>query len=287
MPIRRRSFLQACAAGLAPASMFGQGSLSRVRVGVTDWDSQLTGRVEAVEFARRAGFDGVEVSLGRRPVEGRLPLDNPEIQARYLAAAAEHRIQIPSTCLDALHTYFLKSDKLGAKYLADAIRITRQLKAALILVPMFSKGVPSEAAEFDYVGDVLRELGPEAEKAGVVLALENPLTAENNARIMERSRSKAVKVYYDIGNSTNQGNDAIKEIRWLGKERIGQIHFKDGKAYLGEGKIDIPGVARAMSEIGYDGFVVLETPSPSGSIEADMRRNLGYVRDLLNKTSKG
>ena len=283
MYISRRSFLGTCAAGLVPVSTFGQGPASRIRVGVTDWDIRQTGMVGALELASRIGFDGVEVSLGRKPVDGRLPLDDAEIQARYLAGAKEHRIQISSTCLDALHTYYLKNDKLGAKLLGDAIRITRQLKAPVILAPMFSKGVPSTAEEFDYLGDLLRELGPEAEKAGITLALEDTLSAEDNARIMERSRSKAVKVYYDTGNSDNQGYDVVKEIRWLGKERIAQVHYKDGKAYLGEGKIDFPAVSRALSDIGYAGFIVLETPSPSGSIEADMRRNLAYVRDMVQK----
>src|SRR5512140_3677904 len=224
MNVTRRSFLGACAAGAATAPwVSGQGQANRWRVGVTDWDSQQTGKLEALEFASRVGFDGVEVSLGRKLVEGRLPLDDAELQARYLAEAAQQRVRLSSTCLDDLHTYFLKSDKLAAKLVADAIRVSRQLKAPLILTPMFSKGVPSTPEEIDTVGDLLRGLGPEAEKAGITLALEDTLSAENNLRIMERSRSKAVKVYYDTGNATNQGYDILAEIRSLGKQGIGQV----------------------------------------------------------------
>jgi sugar phosphate isomerase/epimerase len=286
MRTSRRAFVGACtAAAVAPPWLSGQGQTGRWRAGVTDWDIQQTGKVEALEFASRTGFDGVEVSLGRRLVEGRLPLDDADLQTRYLAAAAQQRIQVSSTCLDALHTYFLKSDKLAAKLLPDAISISRQLKAPVVLAPMFGKGVPSTTAEFDYLGDLLRELGPEAEKAGITLALEDTLSADDNLRIMERSRSNAVKVYFDTGNSANQGYDVIAEIRSLGKRSIAQVHFKDGKSYLGEGKIDFAAVARVLSEIGYLGYIVLETPSPSGSIEADMRRNLAFVRDLIRKTA--
>ena len=56
----------------------------------------------------------------------------------------------------------------------------------------------------------------EAEKAKVLLGLENTISAEDNLRIMERSKSKAVKTYYDVGNSTNDGFDIIKELRLLG-----------------------------------------------------------------------
>ncbi len=40
---------------------------------------------------------------------------------------------------------------------------------------------------------------------------------------------------------------------------------------------------KAITEIGYAGFANLETSSPSGSIEDDMRRNLKAVREYLAK----
>ena len=53
-------------------------------------------------------------------------------------------------------------------------------------------------------------------------------------RIMERAGSPAVKVYYDVGNSSAGGFDVVKEIRWLGAQRICQMHLKDNPHYLGE-----------------------------------------------------
>jgi sugar phosphate isomerase/epimerase len=125
-------------------------------------------------------------------------------------------------------------------------------------------------------------MAPEAEKAGVFLGLEDTNSAEDNVRIMERSRSKAVSVYYDVGNSTTNGYDVIKEIRWLGKNRICQIHLKDNPGYMGEGKIDFPAVMRVISDIGLTGFANLETSAPSHSIEGDMSRNLGYIRKVMS-----
>lgn len=274
----RREFL--AAAALAGLRLPVSGAGARIRVGVTDWDLRLTARVEAVEMARRIGFDGLEVSLGRVK-EGRLPQDDPEIIERYRAAAAQHKLTLASTCLDALHNNFLKSDPLAPKLLADAIRITAALGARAILLPSFGKAAPALPEEQERVAALLREHAPAATKAGITLCLENDLSAESNARMVELSGSPAVKVYYDTGNSFNRGYDILKEIRWLGRERIGQVHFKDGKSYLGEGKIDFPAVAQALNDIAYQGFIVLETPSPSGDIEADMRRNLSFVRRLF------
>ncbi|MGZ8899400.1 MAG: sugar phosphate isomerase/epimerase family protein, partial [Limisphaerales bacterium] len=73
--------------------------------------------------------------------------------------------------------------------------------------------------------DLLRELAPRAEKAGVVFGLENYLSAVENLRIIEQVGSPAVQVYYDVGNSFDMGFDIYKEIRGL-KGHICEVHAK-------------------------------------------------------------
>jgi sugar phosphate isomerase/epimerase len=282
---RRRLVAGAGVAALVPG--FGAASpKTTFRLGVTDWNLGKTGKVEAVALAKQIGFDGVEVSLGIKPVNDRLALDNAEIQDQYLRAAKENGISLAGTCLDILHRNYLKNDKLGQKWVADAIPITKKLDAKVILLPFFGKGELATRAEMDYVGDVLKELAPEAVKAGINLGLENTISAENNVRIMERAQSPALRVYYDVGNSTNGGFDILKEIRWLGKDRICQMHLKDNPYYLGEGRINFPAVIRAIHEIGFDRFANLETDCPSHNVESDMRRNAGYVRGLSAALAK-
>lgn len=197
-----------------------------------------------------------------------------------LTAAKIHKIPLDGTCLDILHVNYLKNDKLGQKWVADSIPITKKLNARVILLPFFGKGALTTHEEMDYVGDALREVAPEAEKAGVILGLEDTISAEDNVRIMERAKSPAVLTYYDVGNSTEAGFDVQKEIRWLGKERICQFHLKDNPHYLGEGKIDFQGVLKAIGDIGFHGFANLETSCPSNSVDDDMTRNLHFVRRL-------
>jgi L-ribulose-5-phosphate 3-epimerase len=281
MTVSRRSFLRTGVALAAGSELLSAAAKSGFKIGVTDWNLQQTGKVDAVALAHRIGFDGVEVSLGRKPVDGKLPLDNPELQAQYVAAAKKEGIALAGTCLDILHVNYLKNDKLGQKWLADAIPITKKLNARVMLMPFFGKGAMTTTDEMDYVADVLKELGPEAEKAGIFLGLEDTISAENNVRIMERSRSKAVRVYYDVGNSTNNGFEVVKEIRWLGANRICQMHLKDNPGYMGDGKIEFPAVIKAMIDIKFTGFANLETSSPSHSVENDMNRNLSFVRKLV------
>jgi sugar phosphate isomerase/epimerase len=281
-PTRRELLRSAVAAGIAARAI--HAAPARFRVGVTDWNLRLGADPKAVPLAKQLGFDGVQVSFGRKLVDDKLPVDNPELIQRYLALSAEEKIPLDGTCVDRLHENGLKSDPLAPRWVHDAIRLTKALKTDVLLLPMFGKWAVQSPAERDFVGDALRELGPEAEKSGVILGLEDTISAEDNVRIMERSRSKAVKVYYDVGNSTRNGFDVVKEIRWLGKSRICQIHLKDNPGYMGEGKIDFPEVVKAIRDIGFTAYANLETDTKQGStVEADMQRNLSYIRGVISR----
>jgi sugar phosphate isomerase/epimerase len=281
--LTRRDLLRsAAAAGLAGRAL--RAAPPAFKVGVTDWNLRLGAKPESVALARQLGFDGVQVSFGRRLEGDKLPVDNPETIAQYRKLSAEHKIPLDGTCVDRLHENGLKSDPLAVKWVRDSIRLTKALGVEVLLLPMFGKWAILSPAERDYVGDALRDLGPEAEKAGVILGLEDTISAEDNVRIMERSRSKAVSVYYDVGNSTRNGFDVVKEIRWLGKARICQIHLKDNPGYMGEGKIDFHEVVKAIRDIGYDRYAVLETDTKQGStVEADMKRNLEFIRREMTR----
>ncbi len=279
MSISRRSFLATAGAVLSTAAAAKPSD--RLHIGATDWNLQQTGQLEAVTLAKSLGFEGVQVSLGWKPIDNKLPLDNAEMQTQYLQKARQEGIQLAGTCLDILHVNYLKNDKLGQKWVADSIGITKTLGAKVVLLPFFGRGALITHAEMDYVGDALRELAPEAEKADVILGLEDTISAEDNVRILDRAKSKAVLVYYDVGNSTGGKFDVVKEIRWLGKQRICQFHLKDNPHYLGEGTIDFPAVMQAIADIQFEGFANLETSCPSRSVDQDMRRNLQYVRTLM------
>ena len=286
MPVTRREFIEWGTAGLAGATL-GLGrptavqaaGAARFKVGITDWNLQLEGKVEAVALAKRIGFDGVQVSIGKG--EGKLPLSDPKLQKAYLDESKRVGLPIASLCLEVLHRNWLKSDPLGKRWVADSIPIAKAVGVKVVLLPFFGKGALTTAAEMDYVGDALRDIAPAAEKAGVILGLEDTISARDNARIMERAKSRAVLTYYDVGNSTNGGFAVAEEIRWLGKDRICEVHLKDNPHFLGEGKIDFPAVVAALSDIGFAEWAELETDCPTKDVSADLTRNLKYIRGLM------
>jgi sugar phosphate isomerase/epimerase len=253
----------------------------KIRIGVTDWNLDRGADPESVPLAARLGFEGVQVSFGQKLIDGKMPADNPETIARYLKLSKDNNIPIDGACVDRLHTDGLKSTKAGQKWVLDSIRLTKDLHTKVLLLPFFGKWALKNREEMDHTGDVLRDLAPEAEKAGVILGLEDTISAEDNVRIMDRARSKNVLVYYDVGNSTNNGFDVVKEICWLGKDRICQFHFKDNPHFLGDGKIQFAPIIHAIRDIGYSGYANLETDAGKNTLEADMRRNLLYIRDVM------
>lgn len=283
---RRRLLRWSVAATTASASrnLLFAGSRG-IRVGVTDWNLKLASRAEALGLAKHIGFAGIQVSLGRQSVRGRLPFSDSRTQLLYQAESMKTEMPINATCLDILHVNFLKSDKLALQWVAEGIEATKGLETQVMLLPFFNQGAIETQAEKEYVADALRELAPMAEKAKVVLALENTLSAADNAWIMDRTKSKAVKVYYDTYNSQKAGYDIYKEIRWLTAKRIAQVHFKD-KGYLGEGEVDFNRVVRSLADADYGSWANLETPSPSGNVEADMRRNLIFVKGVIERAPK-
>jgi sugar phosphate isomerase/epimerase len=276
----RRQFIYGATA-LAATPLFA--AKSKLKFGVTDWNLNLSGKTEAVALAASLGFAGVQISLGRKPGGDKLPLADEALQQQYLDELKKNRIAAAGTCLDILHTNYLKNDKLGQKWVADSIPITRKLNAKVVLLPFFGRGELKTHEEMDYVGDFLKEIGPEAGKSQVILGLENTISAEDNVRILDRAKNDYVKVYYDVGNSTGGGFDIIKEMKWLGAKRICQFHLKDNPHFLGEGKIDFPAVMRTIASLGFTGFANLETDSPSHSVPDDMKRNLAFVRNLFDK----
>lgn len=289
MKIGRREFLDT-AWGAAALAVFGTRSgdalalLARagLKVGACDWSLRQEGKLESFALAKECGLEGVEVSLGKGA--DRLPMADPERQKLFLEASKAAGVEIPSTCLEILHRDNLKEHPKGPMWVEQAIEATAALGAKVILLPFFGKQAITQRPEQEAVAERLKILAPKAEKAGVILGLEDTISAEDNAWIMDQVKSPALKVYYDSGNSFPKF-DIYKEVAWLGGDRICQIHLKDGGAMLGEGKIDHPKLIEAILKSGYKGWLMLETPAPRG-VKDTFTDNAAYVRKLVEEKGK-
>ncbi|NIA15187.1 MAG: TIM barrel protein [Nitrospiraceae bacterium] len=288
MQTTRRQFLTQTAAAVTGATLVSSTALAaentpaKLRLSACDWSLQAGGP-EGLAIAKRVGLDGLEVSAGG-PGDA-IALADPALRQQYKDQAAETGVAISSLAMGFLNNAPLAEDARGPAWLEQTIDAAEDLDVKVLLLAFFGKGDLRKKRKLkesavDVVVERLKEAAPRAEKAGVILGLENTLSGEQNLAILDRVQSDAVRVYYDIGNSTYNRYDVPAEIRALG-DRICQIHIKDGRHFLGEGRVDMQAVADAIAEAGYEGWLVLETSLPTKDRDADFMKNAAFLRNLL------
>ncbi len=275
MTLSRRSFLSRSVA-VAALGAFAPQRLAamspRIRVGTCTL---------GLKAAKEAGLDGVEVRAGN--AADTLEIADPKRIDSYKAEMAETGLPICSIMMGLLNSYPLASDPRAPAWLEQTIAGAAALGAKNILVAFFGKGSLLENNrlkddDFRVVVERLKAAAPRAADAGVILAVENTLTAEQNERLLDAVGHPAVRVYYDVYNTKSYGVPG--EIRRLGT-RISQLHYKNGPKYLDEDADYFQEVTAAVKDVGFSGWIVLETSSPSKDGVADARRNGEFVRRLF------
>jgi L-ribulose-5-phosphate 3-epimerase len=270
----RAAAFAAVASPFAP--LFASPQSRRFKIGACDWAMGNRSDPAAFDLAKQIGLDGVQVDMGT--IANGMRLRQPEVQRTYLETAKRTGIEIASLAIAENWSAPLATDPRAARWLADSIDVCKALGLTITMPACFEVDL-NKTAEVDHFVGVIKEIAPKAEKQGVVIGLENWLSAEDHQRILERIGSPAVKVYYDVGNSTDKGRDVLKEIRALGK-LICELHAKDGSHLLGQGRIDFKQVRKALDDIQYSGWIHLESAAPNGLIR-DYTAQQKYLRELF------
>ena len=239
---------------------------------------------ERFRKAAELGFDGIELCLGGAEDEHPLLSEAGIEQIQRLADEADIEVSSFSPGGFTSYTFFLPDDEkreLGIQYINRLSRVAPQFGVKVILVPFFGNGkIESDQVLNPRLVDGFRRTGEVAAKYGVTLGIESTLSAEEHERLVEAIGLKSVGVYYDMGNATTLGYDSPSEIRRLG-DKICQIHMKDtGGNHLGEGDVDFDAVGAAIKAIGFDDWLVLETPTKDDP-DASNVRNLEFVQELM------
>ena len=279
MSLSRRSFLAETAGVLAASAFFPVNARAnaapRIKVGAC---------VVGLDDAKQAGLDGVEVRAGDAADE--LDIFKAATRAKYKTQMQATGLSIRSIMMGLLNNFPLATDPRAPAWLAQTIDAAKDLGAKNVLVAFFGKGDllngrQIKEAEFGSAVKRIREAAARAKDAGVTLALENMLSAEQNLRLLEEIGHDSVRLYYDVYNTgKTQKYDSPAEIRRL-KDRIAQFHYKNGAQYLDEDKPYFEAISAAVRDIRYSGWIVLETSSPSKNAVADAKRNGDYVRSLF------
>jgi L-ribulose-5-phosphate 3-epimerase len=267
-------------AGAAWSPLLAAPHSRRFKIGACEWTLGKPCNPASLTVAQQIGLDGVQVDMGT--VANNMHLCRPAVQKAYLEASKRTGVAIASLAEAAFWDAPLCTDPRAAKWLDQSIDVCKALGVTVTMPACFELDMNNKAGVNHFVA-VLKKTAPKAEKLGVTIGLENWLSADDHRRILDRIGSPAVKVYYDVGNSTDKGRNILKEIRSLGK-LICEFHFKDGRNRLGHGRIDFKQVRKALDDIHYSGWLNIEAAAPNG-IVADYTTQLKFLRGLFPSVS--
>ena len=263
--------------GLAdPSSFFSPTSAARggVKIGYAaiTWGGQ---DLQAIKEISELGFKGIQLrsnilkEWGERPKELRALLEQHHLE---LVALSSGGVRIaPGTEKDEIAKHVRNATFMrdaGGRYL----QVTDSARA---------KDRAPTPEDFKQLGHVLTEIGKRASDLGIPLGYHNHMHSLGESpdevdRILEASDPRHVKLELDIAHYQQGGGDPSKAIGKY-RDRLLFLHIKDVESLkqesptdsarpyrfveLGRGRVDLPAVFKALKEIKFGGWAVVELDS--------------------------
>ncbi|MGH9770316.1 MAG: sugar phosphate isomerase/epimerase family protein [Candidatus Acidiferrales bacterium] len=241
-----------------------------------------------LELIKKAGFDGVELWLGDVPW---FQMETTDAEVLALRRKAENAGLAVSNVSTGLHWKYPLSAR-DPKVRGYGIRIVqRQLETARLLgtnAILVVAGLVTEEVPYNEVYrrtlDAMKELGPQASRAGVKIGCENCcseqkflLSPREFGLFLADVNEPSVGIHLDVGNIHDTGF-AEQWIEILGPH-ITRIHLKDTMKKRGRccdsvytniflGDNNWSAIRAALGKVGYDGWLV-----------AEMERRYQYASD--------
>ena len=235
---------------------------------------------EAFVRAKRLGLDGVEVSLSIQPL---VAGDRSAIDAARIASG-DSQLPITSAVLGEHNAGGVASWWRG-KAADDEVRVALDACHALgcrdLLVPFFFFNELKGKTHRENAAERIRPLAMYAESIGARFCFEGVNPAEELLEIAAAVDCPAFGVYFDPANVTWCDCDPVEQAKALGS-KLFRSHLKEAKIFtgdvrLGQGRVNHRDFALALKSIGYDGWLVLETPPGSDS---EIQRDIDFARSV-------
>ncbi|MBK8021126.1 MAG: TIM barrel protein [Chloroflexi bacterium] len=227
------------------------------------------------EQARQLGLQGLEITL--------TIADLHDPQRLSALRAAKGSLHIPS--IRILHEPAIgleNADSVALDAVRQALTWAAELGAATLILPMFVPGEVVSDEDVDRATAHLSLLTAQAEAEGITLCYEGKLSAAATHRLAARVHSSAFGSALDLAHVLWRGMDTPTEILALGGllklVRLRDIRVNPGDCALGKGCVDFAACAAALRHIGFDGWLVLDTPSLLPEV---FGREISFVRRIF------
>ena len=252
----------------------------------------------AHEEAGKLGFDGVELEVGPGVLEEGTPLFDAQGRQALVERMKACGVATPCVCIGGFWKYSpAESDTrlrdTGMDLLKKTIEACADIGTGCILTPLNHSGQEADVAVARWL-EFLAEVKPLAEQHQVTIALEpcsrpGMGTDREVIAMVDKVGSPCVRAYLDVANIRMAGVDSVEAVKSLGTKYLAHIHMKDlaenpagserplSVVGLGEGMLDFPAIAKAIVDVGYDGWLTLETPTV-GDAKQSAKKNLEILR---------
>ena len=225
------------------------------------------------------GYDGVEIALGAKG-----DFDT----GKMLASLEENGLVCSSICGlygpgRDMRGSDAESIRGGIEYTKDCIDVASELKADLVVGPMYSwvgranlETEEDRKSQWALVVDGLKESCEHAEKKGISLGLE-PLNrvetdfiniADDALRMVSDVGSDRLGLHLDTFHMSHEEKNSAEAIRRAGKHLFHVHASENDRGTPGTGQVPWDALADALADINYDRWVVIESFTPEVKVIA-------------------
>ncbi|MGH9378419.1 MAG: sugar phosphate isomerase/epimerase family protein [Terriglobia bacterium] len=241
---------------------------------------------------REWGFDGVELFLSPSEPSG-LPAVKRILEDLGLERATCSVLPREANLISADPQVRAR----GVEFLKECIERTAELGAQLICGPLYAglgvmTGHRRTEDEWKWAVEGLRDAAIRGREVGVTLCVE-PLnrfetyflnTLEDAARLVRDIGASNVRIHFDTFHANIEEKRPADSLRAVAKE-LGHVHISENdRGIPGTGHNDWRGMFSALNEIGYDGWMTIESfaqPEPELAAAAAIWRDLAPSGDDL------
>lgn len=187
----------------------------------------------------------------------------------------------------------------GLTYITDCIKIARDMGSPIFGGPVYSAvgktrfiSEDQKKKERDWCVENLKEVGKVAADYGIIVGFE-PLnrfetdmvnTADQAISIIKAVASPNIKVQLDTFHCNIEEKSIPDTIRKVGKELLCHVQGNEcDRGTPGTGHLDWVGIKDALTEIGYDQAIVIET---FGEVSEEIAKAASIWRPLANSSDE-
>ncbi len=264
--------------------------------------SSLAGRNRTEMLCRAAavGADGLELDW-RSPLDSWSANDGGD-GLRLLDQERQHELVLSGLSLGYLSDRPALSANAADRaetvaLVARALEFMCSVGIDTLVLPLTGRSRIETDADLDRAVELVGGAAHLADGLGCRVAVRCALSASRIHYLLDSCvYGEAVRFCPDLGEAAAKGLDAASMIRALRADQLGGVCVRDvlrrpGQppdfcVRLGRGAVDFAGVRSALSAVGFDGWVVVDTP-PGDSEGEFARIHLADARALLGSPDSG